>query len=93
MVTVVTLVAISAATTAARPDDCCDSVATPPSGRRIVDANPLTDRDIHAYSKQARLQQYEANDQYLRRQPADAGDRGLTARGCRRDLLLSRNTP
>src|ERR1700722_526377 len=23
--------------------------------------------------------QYEANDQYLRRQPADAGDRGLTA--------------
>src|SRR6516164_7956674 len=35
--------------------------------------------------------QYEANDQYLRRQPADAGDRGLTARGCRRDLPLSRN--
>ena len=27
--------------------------------------------------------QYEANDQYLRRQPADAGDRGLTARACR----------
>ena len=28
--------------------------------------------------------QYEANDQYLRRQPADAGDRGLTApRRCR----------
>jgi hypothetical protein len=31
MVTVVTLAAISAATTAARPDVCCDSVATQPS--------------------------------------------------------------
>ena len=30
---------------------------------------------------------------YLRRQPADAGDRGLTARACRRELPLSRNTP
>ena len=36
--------------------------------------------------------QYEANDQPLRRQPADAGDRGLTARACRRELPLSRNT-
>src|SRR5271168_4475740 len=36
--------------------------------------------------------QYEANDQYLRRQPADAGDRGLTARPCRREPPLSRNT-
>jgi hypothetical protein len=35
--------------------------------------------------------QYEANDQYLRRQPAYAGDRGLTARACRRELPLSRN--
>ena len=37
--------------------------------------------------------QYEANDQYLRRQPADAGDRGLTARACRREPPLLRNTP
>jgi hypothetical protein len=36
--------------------------------------------------------QYEANDQPLRRRPADAGARGLTARACRRDLPLSRNT-
>ena len=36
--------------------------------------------------------QYEANDQPLRRQTADAGDRGLTARACRRELPLSRNT-
>src|SRR5277367_5162539 len=36
--------------------------------------------------------QYEATDQYLRRQPADAGYRGLTARACRRELPLSRNT-
>src|SRR5580704_10497980 len=36
--------------------------------------------------------QYEANDQYLRRQPADVGDRGLTARACRREPPLSPNT-
>src|SRR5207344_3345760 len=36
--------------------------------------------------------QYEATDQYLRRQPADAGDRGLTAPARWRELPLSRNT-
>jgi dienelactone hydrolase len=36
--------------------------------------------------------QHEANDQPHRRQTADAGDRGLTARACRRELSLSRNT-
>ena len=39
----------------------------------------------------ARLQ-HEADDQYLRRQAADAGHRRLTARACRRELPLSRNT-
>ena len=35
----------------------------------------------------------EAHDQYLRRQPADAGDRGLTARACRREPTPCRATP
>ena len=34
----------------------------------------------------------KANDQYLRRQPAYAGDRGLTARACQREPPLLRNT-
>src|SRR5580700_6907694 len=33
--------------------------------------------------------QYEANDQDLRRQPADAGDCGLTAPACRREPPLA----
>ena len=51
MVTVVTLAAISAA----GEDICCDGVATQLSGRPIADANALTDIDIPACLKQARL--------------------------------------
>jgi hypothetical protein len=71
-------------------DVCCDGVATRRSGRPIADANALTDRDIPAGPEQAGLQ-YEANDQYLRRQPADSGNRGLTTRVSRQALAVAQH--
>jgi hypothetical protein len=52
---VVTLAAISAATAAAGEDICCDGVATQHAGRPLADDNALTDIDIPACPKQARL--------------------------------------
>jgi hypothetical protein len=54
---------------------CCDGVATQPSHRPIADPKVLTDRDITACPKQARLQS-EADDRRPRSAAAHPGDEG-----------------